>query len=605
MFRFRMPQDPSLSWSLTDDDLYNRFLRHAPLQTLCYNCRSFGHYASSCPLRAGSQGRELSSPFRAPHRTDGRADVSSPPVIPASAVLSTCTVSAQADTPPLSARDGIDSPGLFCPLPCGIISPVNVDCLEHFLSHHPNRPLVSFVLRGFRAGFDIGFFGNISSVRPNNLLLARSCPSEVYKAIFKEVSRDHTSGPFVSPPVVPFHCSPLGAVPKKDGSYRLILDLSSPRGCSVNEGISWEQYSVRYSSFDDAVDMVRQLGPSSWLDIKHAFRLCPVRSSQWGLLGYCWQGQFFLDTRLPFGSWSSPFLFNNFADLLLWILVAVGGITYIVHYLDDFSVGPATSICYLGIEIDSKAQVVRLPADKFTELLAALHLWRRKKKCTKWELLSIIGSLSFASKVVKPGRMFLRRLINLSTTVSDLNHHISLNTESRADINCWCDFLPSWNGVCYIQADPISSVSISLFTDASGFGLGAVYGTYWLSVPWPEPYKSFHINILELFAIVAAVVTWGHEWRDQQILFFTDNSAITHVWRTGTSVDRIIMKLVRYLFLFSARLNLNILMQHIPGHTNLLADALSRLQVHCFRQLVPGAHLHPSSIPPELWHILT
>ena len=169
----------------------------------------------------------------------------------------------------------------------------------------------------------------------------------------------------------------------------------------------------------------------------------------------------------------------------------------------------------------------------------------------------------------------------------------------------WCDFLPSWNGVCYIQADPISSVSISLFTDASGLGLGAVYGKYWLSVPWPEPYKFFHINILELFAIVAAVVTWGHEWRDQQILFFTDNSAITHVWRTGTSVDRTIMKLVRYLFLFSARLNLNILMQHIPGHTNLSADALSRLQIPRFRQLLPGAHLHQSTPPPELWHILT
>ena len=385
-------------------------------------------------------------------------------------------MSALADTPPLSARGGIDSPGFFRPLPRGIVSPVNVDRLEHFLSNHPNRPLVSFVLDGFRNGFDIGFSGNVSSTRPNNLLSARSCPSEVSEAIFKEVSRGHTSGPFVSPPFVPFHCSPLGAVPKKDGSYRIILDLSSPRGCSVNEGISREQYSVRYSSFDDAVDMVRQLGPSSYmakLDIKHAFRLCPVRSSQWGLLGYCWQGQFFLDTRLPFGSRSSPLLFNNFADLLLWILVAVGGITYIVHYLDDFflcapsagecqvhmdtvmslftelgvplaedkSVGPATSVCYLGIEIDSKAQVVRLPADKFAELLATLHLWRRKKKCTKRELLSLIGSLSFASKVVKPGRMFLRRLINLSTTVSDLNHHISLNAESRADIIWWCDYL--------------------------------------------------------------------------------------------------------------------------------------------------------------------
>ena len=57
------------------------------------------------------------------------------------------------------------------------------------------------------------------------------------------------------------------------------------------------------------------------------------------------------------------------------------------------------------------------------------------KKFTKRELLSLIGSLSFACKVVKPGRMFLRRLIDLSTSVTNLNHHISLSSEARADIH--------------------------------------------------------------------------------------------------------------------------------------------------------------------------
>ena len=36
MFRYRMAQNPSLSWDRIDDDLYNRFLRHASLQTLLY-----------------------------------------------------------------------------------------------------------------------------------------------------------------------------------------------------------------------------------------------------------------------------------------------------------------------------------------------------------------------------------------------------------------------------------------------------------------------------------------------------------------------------------------------------------------------------------------
>lgn len=80
----------------------------------------------------------------------------------------------------------------------------------------------------------------------------------------------------------------MGAVPKKDGTFRIILDLSSPRGFEVNEEISKEEFSVRYSSFDDAVSLVNGLGPDAFmakLDIEHAFRLCPVHPSQWGLLG--------------------------------------------------------------------------------------------------------------------------------------------------------------------------------------------------------------------------------------------------------------------------------------------------------------------------------
>ena len=142
------------------------------------------------------------------------------------------------------------------------------------------------LFNGFRFGFDIGYTGPFSATRPKNLLSAHSCPSPVSEAIYKEITHGHTSGPFAVPPLTPFHCSPLGAVPKKDGSYRIILDLSSPRGQSVNEGISREQYSVKYSSFDDAVNMVRRLGHTAFmgkLDVKHAFRLCPVQLGEGSL----------------------------------------------------------------------------------------------------------------------------------------------------------------------------------------------------------------------------------------------------------------------------------------------------------------------------------
>ena len=90
----------------------------------------------------------------------------------------------------------------------------------------------------------------------------------------------------------------------------------------------------------------------------------------------------------------------------------------------DRTVGPSQCVSYLGIEIDAASQTIRLPPDKYRYLLSLLTLWRGKKKCTKRELLSLIGSLSFAPKIVKPGWMFLRRLIDLSTTVSNLNDNL-------------------------------------------------------------------------------------------------------------------------------------------------------------------------------------
>lgn len=226
------------------------------------------------------------------------------------------------------------------PLPTSVSSCVNVPLLKSFLSGY-NSELVDFLVSGFTFGFHIGFLGSITSGRERNNTSACVSQDKVSSAIYKELLRDHTAGPFSSPPFDSFHCSPLGAVPKKDGSTRIILDLSSPVGSSVNDGIPPEFFSVRYSSFDSAVDIVRDIGSGCFMakiDIKHAFRICPVHPSDWPLLGYKWLGRYYCDVRLPFGSRSSPFIFNTFADALCWILIHKFGLSGLVHYLDDFFV---------------------------------------------------------------------------------------------------------------------------------------------------------------------------------------------------------------------------------------------------------------------------
>ena len=271
---------------------------------------------------------------------------------------------------------------------------------------------------------------------------------------------------------------------------------------------------------------------------------------------------------------------------------------------DDKLEGPSTRLTYLGIEIGSDDMVIRLPEEKLLELHSLLEAWSSRCKCTKRELLSLIGKLSFAAKVVKPDRLFVRRLIDLSKTVKRLNYHIAVNSESREDILWWHRFIRSWNSVAIIQSPPVTSDEFMLFTDASGtLGFGAVYRSHWFSSPWPIHLKHHSINFKELFATVVAAQVWGYSWQNRQVLVMSDNKPVCDCWQSKSAKDPHLMRLFRYLFFHAAKFNFNIMFQHLPGHSNYYADLLSRLQVRKFQQVAPSADLLPTTIPAVVWSI--
>ena len=117
--------------------------------------------------------------------------------------------------------------------------------------------------------------------------------------------------------------------------------------------------------------------------------------------------------------------------------------------------GPSTTITFLGIEIDSVAQVLRLPDKKLNRLRGMLAEWEGRRSATKHQLQSLIGHLSHASKVVKPGRTFMREVIR-TMSIPRASHHLTrLNAQCRADLAWWSIFLASWNGISLFPGLPL------------------------------------------------------------------------------------------------------------------------------------------------------
>ena len=237
---------------------------------------------------------------------------------------------------------------------------------------------------------------------------------------------------------------------------------------------------------DDAINAIMRFGPHTLLakvDIKSAFRLLPIHPADRNLLAMKWDNKIYIDGCLPFGLCSAPKLFNILADLLCWI-TQQHGISQPLHYLDDFLLigpphsleyqqnlntfiqlctnlgvplasekieGPSTSLTFLGITLDTANTEIRLPQDKLLRIKASLTKWVGKKTATKRQILSLVGLLQHATKVIRCGRTFVARMYATAAKVKQLHFFTRLNKEFQSDVAWWHTFIHCWNGLSILH----------------------------------------------------------------------------------------------------------------------------------------------------------
>ena len=520
------------------------------------------------------------------------------------------------------------------------ISPVNVTQLQRELSKHPDRDFVNYLLDGFTFGFDTGLAHLPElSFECDNLLSAKRQPESTTELIQTELDRGYIMGPYASPPFPTYRVSPIGiAIGKYSGKKRLIVDLSAPHDNqihqSLNELVDKEEFSLSYVKLDTAIKIIQEKGLGSWLckvDIKDAFKLLPIKENLWPYYGIKWDNKYYFYTRLVFGSRSSPKIFDTLSEAVCWILQNNYDVESVLHLLDDYltidapdsipyrtmavltlvfnklgiplsthkSVGPATVLEYLGVILDTQRMEARLPMEKVNRIISILDSFMEREACTKQELLSLLGHLNFACRVIYPGRAFVSYLISLSTTVKMLHHHVKLNQECRLDIKMWSMFLRQWNGVSFFLDNQETEASnLQFYTDATPIGFGAYFSGKWFCGKFeenmiPNDCKA-SMALFELYPIVMAAVLWGQEWCKKRIVVKCDNESACEIINKGRSRIPFIMKFIRKLVWCEAKYNFTIHASFIPGCTNLIADSISRFQIEKFRRLAPQADLQPT-----------
>ena len=458
--------------------------------------------------------------------------------------------------------------------------------------------------------------------------------SYVDKFVVKEVSECGVTGPFRLSPWKDIVVSPLMTAHKKPRGRRTVFDATYGDN-SVNNATPGDYYmgqptTYTYPKVEDYRVLILRAGRGALMwkrDLSRFFLQLPMDPVDYNKVGIVWRGAFFIFISLAFGLRHSGLNGQRVTDAVSWRLRRLGLETdeerpyNVVNYVDDLggvestlkqatsaftalnwlledlglveslekAEPPTTKITYLGVEFDSQAMEMRVPACKLQEIKSEIRLWLRRTTISKKELQSLLGKLFWVGKVVKHSRVFLGRMLEQLRTMAGMqdNKKVKLLEETRKDILWWSNFLEHYNGVEMITVeDPIKLSYQQLLDtphnicagDATPVGGGAWHGyEYWCgTLPDHLQDPKVPIHIKEFWVMIVSAKLWGETWTGRAIVLYCDNDAVCEVVWHKKPRDQVMLSLLREFLHVVVTRKFYPVVRKISTTDNHLADHISR-----------------------------
>lgn len=390
--------------------------------------------------------------------------------------------------------------------------------------------------------------------------------------------------------------------PKPNNKVRLIIDLSP-----LNASILKEHFKM--DNVESAIDLMKEDAYLASIDLQDAYYTLPVREADKPYLCFQWDSHIFMFNVMPFGLTSAPRFFTKILKPPMALLRRQG--VNVFNYIDDLfiisntrekcetdvqkvitlltslgffvnyeksSLKPSKSMRFLGFILDSEEMIVKPPSDKVEKTICLLQQFLPDHEFNIRSVASMIGILNDLSHSMDYAKAHVKGIENDKITALKLAGPLGfegsmyISPSGRDDILWWLNNL---EGACRMINVPLPTVTLK--TDASRSGWGAVTGEKVINERWSEGEASMHINVLETLAVFKALECLFSDTFSTHFKLLTDNTTtMAYVNKAGGTWSLLCNYFAKQIWEWCQKRNNWITATFIAGKDNVEADFASR-----------------------------
>ncbi len=383
---------------------------------------------------------------------------------------------------------------------------------------------------------------------------------------------------------------------KPNGSARIILNLSAPKGSSVNDGIDSDEFPTTMSSTQKWLSVLDKAGRKCLivkLDWASAYKHLAVRMEDIPLQYFNWLGMDFVELCLVFGCASSAGLYNRLAKVVLALVLLYSKFPpdMVCQYLDDVcgaapagspdlqkfedayrhvashlgvllapttdpdkAFSPCTRGTVLGVCYDTMSWTWSIPQEKYARLLNQIRTADSAEKLKQHEVWSLVGRILHYAPLVPDGKFFISELIKANSFSKDRNEWVVVTAELRRQLHFWWCMLKTLNNASTIPGPTrFPAWTVDFHTDAAGgsllspgHGTGGCSGPFWFYVPWGRRINcgmqgadgkrfSRKLSALELVGPLICISAGRELCRLNPVRIWVDNAGSVSIFKKGYS----------------------------------------------------------------------